>query len=164
MSAGRATWTAGDLPPGGEKNVLMGVGNPLRRDDGAGNYVARTFRHPGWLVLDCGTVPENFTGIVRKVRPPLLVIVDAAEMGLPAGACRIIPREKIRDVSFGTHQLPLHVVASYLGGLPGETVIVGIQPLAVDFGEGLTGPVRRAADGLVALLAGGRLREIPVLA
>ncbi len=144
-------------------NILMGIGNPLRRDDGAGNYVARNFRGRGWRSLDCGTVPENFTGIVRKERPHLLVLVDAADMGIPAGESRVVPKEKISAVSFGTHQVSLDVLVDFLSGTAGRVVIVGVQPLVVETGEGLSPVVREGADRLIGTLERDGPDGVPVL-
>ena len=66
-------------------NILLGIGNPLNGDDGAGIYVAEQFRKDGWISLSCGTAPENFTGIIRKAHPDCLVLVDAAALGLSPG-------------------------------------------------------------------------------
>ena len=71
--------------------VVLGVGNSLHGDDGAGPAVAAgvaALGLPGIAAYDCGTAPENFTGVVRRAGPDLLVIVDAAEMGLQAGSVR----------------------------------------------------------------------------
>jgi hydrogenase 3 maturation protease len=143
-------------------NILLGIGNPLRRDDGVGNYVALNFRRQGWISLDCGTVPENFTGIVRREHPSLLVLVDAADMGLSPGEFRVVPGERIRDVSFGTHQLPLDILAGYLEASAGKIVIVGIQPAIVETGEGLSPPVRQGADRLIRCLEREESGKIPV--
>lgn len=142
-------------------HILLGVGNPLRRDDGIGKYVASHFCRQGWISLDCGTVPENFTGIVRKEKPGLLVIVDAADMGIVPGEFRVIPKERIRDVSFGTHQLPLDVIVDYLAGSAKRIVIVGIQPQIVETGEGLSPAVLKGADRLIGCLERGELDTIP---
>lgn len=147
--------------PSGKK-ILLGVGNTLRRDDGAGSFVARNFRQEGWMAIDCGTVPENVTGIVRRERPGLVVIVDAADMGIFPGEFRVIPKEKVRDVSFGTHQLPLDIVIDYLLGLAERVVLVGIQPLVVETGEGLSPPVREGARRLIGMLGRGEIGRIAV--
>ncbi|MBN2067580.1 MAG: hydrogenase maturation protease, partial [Candidatus Diapherotrites archaeon] len=70
------------------KSVLMGIGNELKGDDGIGNAVAREFQGKGWKPVECETVPENFIAIVKRERPELLVIVDAASMGLAPGQFR----------------------------------------------------------------------------
>lgn len=143
-------------------NVLLGIGNSLLGDDGAGNYIASRFRQSGWAVFDCGTVPENFTSPVRKVHPELLLLVDAAEMGLPAGEFRVVPREHIADVSIGTHSLPLTHLIDYLSPDAGRILFVGIQPASTEMGTGLSPAVREGADRLMDLIRIGSLSEIPV--
>lgn len=158
--------THGYIPPAARPSsmhLLLGIGNPLRGDDGAGSHVARCVSADGWLALDCGTAPENFTSVVRRERPDLLVVVDAVDMGLPAGAVRIVPTERIEDCGIGTHTLPLTAFLAFVGDAVGEAIVVGIQPSTLDLIEFLSPAVRDAADRLAALIAAGRIREIPVL-
>jgi hydrogenase 3 maturation protease len=145
-------------------NILLGIGNPLNGDDGAGMLVAGQFRKEGWISLSCGTAPENFTGIIRKTRPDCLVLVDAAAMGLSPGEFRIIPRHKIADVSIGTHQLPLSLLIDFLSDAAGRIVLIGIQPDRVVSGEEISPRVRQGADRLVHVLSSGEPGRIPVLA
>jgi hydrogenase 3 maturation protease len=144
-------------------NILLGIGNPLNGDDGAGIVVAAQFRKDGWVSLSCGTAPENFTGIIRKTRPDCLVLVDAAAMGLSPGEFRIIPRHKIADVSIGTHQLPLSLLIDFLTDAAGRIVLIGIQPDRVVAGEEISPGVREGAERLVHVLSSGELDRIPVL-
>ncbi|MCX6687870.1 MAG: hydrogenase maturation peptidase HycI [Methanoregula sp.] len=144
-------------------NILLGIGNPLNGDDGAGMLVAGQFRKEGWISLSCGTAPENFTGIIRKTRPDCLVLVDAAAMGLSPGEFRIIPRHKIADVSIGTHQLPLSLLIDFLSDSAGRIVLIGIQPDRVVAGEEISPRVREGADRLVHVLSLGEPGRIPVL-
>jgi hydrogenase 3 maturation protease len=141
-------------------NILMGVGSTLRRDDGVGVSVARHLRHPAWKALDCGTAPENFTGVVRKEHPELLLIVDAADMGLRPGEIRVIPPERIRDAGIGTHQLPLTHLVHFLADAADEIRIIGIQPAETGDGEGMTPAVRQAAETLIAIIVGDELAAI----
>lgn len=144
-------------------NILLGIGNPMNGDDGAGIYVAEQFRMDGWIPLACGTAPENFTGIIRKIRPPCLVLVDAADMGLSPGEYRIIPRQRIADVSMGTHQLPLSLLIDFLSDAAGQIILIGIQPERARTGSEISQPVRGGADRLVHVLSSGGLDRIPVL-
>jgi hydrogenase 3 maturation protease len=146
----------------GRMNVLLGIGNRLLGDAGAGNYIAARFRHEGWTVYDCGTVPENFTSPVRKVHPEVLLLVDAAEMGLPAGEFRVVPRDHIADVSIGTHSLPLTHLIDYLSPDAGRILFVGIQPASTEMGRGLSPAVRNGAERLMELVRSGSLTGIPV--
>ena len=144
-------------------NILLGIGNLLNGDDGAGIYVAEQFRGDDWISLACGTAPENFTGIVRKTRPNCLVLVDAAAMGLSPGEFRIIPRHKIADISIGTHQLPLSLLIDFLSDAARRIVLIGIQPERAGTGEAISLQVREGAERLVQVLLSGGLDRIPVL-
>ncbi len=108
--------------------MLMGLGNICRGDDGIGFLTAQNFQSDDWLVLDCGTTPENFTSVVKKTQPEYLVIVDAAQMNLKPGEFRVIPSEKIDKFYLTTHNIPLSLLISYLDKWVGKTILIGIQP------------------------------------
>jgi hydrogenase 3 maturation protease len=143
-------------------NMLLGIGNTLRRDDGIGCLVARRFTNEGWKAIDCGTAPENFTAVVRRERPDLLVLVDAADMGLEPGEFRRIPPHRIQDVGIGTHQLPLSHLIAYLAPDAGEIILVGIQPKTVADGEAISTEVIEGARRLMAHIRENTLDRIPV--
>ena len=143
-------------------NILLGIGNTLNGDDGVGIYVAERFRKDNWIPFACGTAPENFTGIIRKTRPSCLVLVDAAAMGISPGEYRIIPRDKIEDVSIGTHQLPLTFLIDFLSDSVERIILIGIQPERTGMGEGISLPVRKGADRLLDVLSTGEIDCIPV--
>jgi len=129
-----------------------------------GNYIASLFRQTGWTVYDCGTVPENFTSPVRKAHPDILLLVDAAEMGLPAGEFRVVPPDRIADVSIGTHSLPLTHLIDYLSPDAGQIIFVGIQPASMEMGQGLTPAVRNGAERFLDVIRTGALAKIPLYA
>ncbi|WP_286954882.1 hydrogenase maturation protease, partial [Aminobacterium sp. UBA5277] len=67
--------------------ILWGTGNPLFGDDGVGPFVAqylqkKEMEHP-ICAINCETTPENYIGDLQRQHPDLLLIVDAADMGLP---------------------------------------------------------------------------------
>ncbi|PKK85208.1 MAG: hypothetical protein CVT48_06515 [Thermoplasmata archaeon HGW-Thermoplasmata-1] len=126
-----------------KRYVLLGVGNEFNGDDAVGPFVAQNFRHTDWAVYDCSTVPENFIAPVERHAPELLVIVDAAEMGLPAGEIRIVPKEKIRVMTMSTHSLPLSLFMDHLEGAAEKMLLIGIQPASTeDFS-----PMCKAVEG-----------------
>ena len=145
------------------KNVLLGIGNPLRGDDGAGSFIANHFHHQGWISLDGKSAPENFTSIIRKIQPQLLVIIDSTQMNLRAGSIRIIPTHKIVSLQLSTHSLPLHLLMEYLAPYCQETLFIGIQPLSLQIGEHLSEPVLAASKVLIDLLAKNQLETIQTL-
>jgi hydrogenase 3 maturation protease len=107
---------------------------------------------PAWIALDCGTVPENFTGKVREISPDLLVLVDAADMGIAPGEFRVVAPEYIDDVAFGTHALPLRLLIDYVRPYSGRILFIGIQPEQIDLGAGLSPAVTRGARRLAGLI------------
>lgn len=68
--------------------LVLGIGNPLRRDDGVGLHVVRRLREEGLppgvgvaeLSGDWTALLDRFGGCDR------LIVVDAADIGLPAGS------------------------------------------------------------------------------
>ena len=58
------------------KRLLLGVGNRLSRDDGAGPVLAERLAGSDWLAIDCGTSLENIGGVVSREMPDLLVIAN----------------------------------------------------------------------------------------
>jgi len=146
------------------KRVLLGVGNRLSRDDGVGPAVARAMDGvDGWMTIDCGTALENACGIVAREEPDLLVIVDAARMGLPPGSIRRLPIESTDRMLASTHGLPLSFVIERIGGTVQDTVLIGIEPGDLTFGEGISEPVSKAADALAEILRGGDAQKVPAL-
>ena len=133
-------------------DILMGIGNTLRCDDGIGPYIAHHVQGGSFLSLDCGTVPENFTSVVRKIQPGLLLLIDAADMGLPAGEFRIIQKEYIKDVSIGTHTLPLSYLIDFLSDSCGKILFIGIQSGNIADGESLSEEVRAGSDILMGII------------
>jgi hydrogenase 3 maturation protease len=142
-------------------NVLIGIGNILNGDDGIGPWVAQHFRHENWKTIDCGTVPENFTGPVKKWSPDLLVLVDATDMDLPPGEIRCIPTSMISELHLSTHALPLSLLMNHLQGTIKKMVLVGIQP------KRFTGPLSRevhnAGKHLITILTQNTISTIQSL-
>jgi hydrogenase 3 maturation protease len=141
-------------------NMLLGIGNPLLGDDGAGPFVASQTRGLGWKAFDCGTVPENFTGKVKELRPEILIIVDAADMQLDPGEFRMVSPGHISDVAFGTHSLPLRVLIDYLAPYAGRIIFIGIQPGVVSPGAPLSPKVWEGSVRLARLIETESFDEI----
>jgi hydrogenase 3 maturation protease len=138
-------------------NLLLGIGNPRHGDDALGPVFARAFRHPDWRCLNAATAPENFTGLVRRLHPHLLVLLDAADMGQPPGTLRRIDPDFIASGDFGTHAGSLGQLAAYLSDCAGRVVILGIQPASTTPGARLSPTVRATLKQLAAVLAAGQL-------
>ncbi len=145
------------------KKVLLGVGNSLRSDDGAGSFIAQNFKHRSWIILDGKTAPENITSVIKKIQPQLLIIVDATQMGLDAGSLRIIPINKIISLQISTHSMPLYFLMDYLKGYCQKIIFIGIQPFSTRMGENLSKSVSESCFLLIKLLKKNQIEEINIL-
>jgi hydrogenase 3 maturation protease len=161
--------------------IVLGIGNRLGGDDAAGACVVDMLnpalsalsagRHRAEALLptneitaiDTGTAPENYTSIIRQHRPDLLILVDAADMGLSPGALRIIPPEKIRVLAFSTHNIPLSTFISYVEEFCGKVLLVGVQPEQMETGRPISKAVRKSARKLAEAILEGHIAEIPPL-
>ena len=159
--------------------IILGIGNQLGGDDAVGAFVARRINkklrknaptspptasdQPDMISIDAGTAPENYTSVIRKHRPALLILVDAADMGLPAGSIRIIPPDKIQTVSFSTHHMPLSTFFTYVREFCGQAYLIGIQPKFTEIGKRLSSNLRKSGQHVADLIFEGRWNEIQIL-
>jgi hydrogenase 3 maturation protease len=129
--------------PDAKRIALLGIGSELRADDAAGVLVAERLENscrklaggPILKVFSGATAPENLTGEIKKFKPTHLIIVDAADTGKKAGEIVLIKPERLRGVSFCTHQLPLKIMVDYLSeSIDCRILVIGVQPKSLDFG------------------------------
>lgn len=111
--------------------------------------------------LDGGTAPESFTGEVKKLRPTHLLIVDAAQLRKEPGTVALLDAPEAGSTGFGTHALPLGVIAAYLSGETGcRVAIIAIQSKQAGVGQRMSEEVRKAVDMVTGALT-STLREEP---
>ena len=138
----------------------MCIGNRNGGDDAVGPYIAEKLKD-NFTVLDCGTVPENYTSIVKKQNPKNLVIIDAVEMELKPGEIRIVPKEKIGVMHISTHGIPISVLMNYLEQYVKNIVFIGIQPKTM-LGE-MTDMIKKSADNLIDTIKKKEIEKINIL-
>lgn len=145
---------------GGKRFGVIGVGNVLRGDDGAGpEVVALLAGRVGLPIVDASEVPENYGGWVVKMNLESVVFVDAVDFGGEPGEFRMIPLEKLMVSASSTHRLSLHYVIRYLEEeWKGDAILVGVQPKSLRLGDGLSAEVaagvRKLADALAEASTG----------
>lgn len=146
--------------------VLLGVGNPLRGDDGVGSYIARLLTHDLALrgaslkdavVLDVEDIPESYIGPVVAARPNVVLIIDAAELNAPVGSAVMLGKEALQQRAVATHRTPLGPLATVLSHETDATILfLGIQPGSDRWGTRLSEEVNAtahwAADELAEIL------------
>ncbi|TFH11830.1 MAG: hydrogenase 3 maturation endopeptidase HyCI [Candidatus Atribacteria bacterium] len=143
------------------KRMLLGVGNRLSHDDGVGPFVAQSLADSDWIAMDCGTALENASGIVSREKPDLLIIVDAAVMGEEPGTTLRLPIQANDRMLASTHGLPLTFVMDRISASAVKMILIGIEPLDLTFGEGLSPVVEEAAHRLIGILQTRHLEAIP---
>jgi hydrogenase 3 maturation protease len=126
---------------GAKKTVIMGIGNPVRRDDFVGIAVVKHLEKtvlPDVCLIETGEIPESYLGVVEKAHPSHILMVDAADMGEQPGKSRLVSPKEIEGLSLSTHNLPLSVVSEYMRKRTrAKIALLAIQPKILDFGEGL---------------------------
>jgi len=138
----------------------LGIGNELNGDDSAGLWVVRMLRdhlgdRPNLLLMDCGSIPENATGPLRKFKPDLVLMVDTAELGEEPGTIKMIELDEVRGFSASSHSLPLSVLAGFIQSeFDCEVSLCCIQPQSLEFDQGLTPIVEKAVALLVDEISG----------
>ncbi|MGB6370946.1 MAG: hydrogenase maturation peptidase HycI [Atribacterota bacterium] len=135
-----------------KKNILLGIGNTLRGDDGIGSIIAQRFKDRDWLSIDCGVVPENFTSIIKKNKPDLVVLIDAVEMDLKSGEFRIISPDRISALHLTTHSMPLSFLISYLKEYTQELIFIGIQPKVIDYSNSVSTKILKSSEEIIKIL------------
>lgn len=153
-------------------SLIIGLGNPLRCDDGLGARVIELILQrelpPRVEVQDGGTPGW---GLVTSLQGWLRVIlVDAAHMGLAPGTWRRFQMKDV-DLEMGQGALSLHepglaeglALAKALGELPEELVFYFVEPACIGEGTGLTPAVEAALPELAEniLFEIGRDRNEP---
>lgn len=138
------------------KIAFVGVGNVLKSDDGVGvvlvNMLRDKFKEPG-VFLGCGTAPENY--LEKLGNFDCVVIFDAIDLGMKSGEIAILKPEELSETDISTHNLSLKLLSRYLEEKGIHTIVVGIQPENLRFGEGLSEVVKLSLEKFV--------REFPSL-
>lgn len=137
--------------------LVLGLGNPLMGDDGAGLVALDRMRHVAWpegvTLADGGTWGLNLLPAVEGCRR--LLVIDAVRSGRAPGTVVVLEREEIPRflaTKLSPHQVDLREVlalAEWRGTLPAETVVIGIEPEVVELGTELSPPVLAGLDELL---------------
>ena len=137
------------------RTCILGIGNRMRGDDGAGSWVAEKV-DPGELaeVFDGGVAPENYLEKIVRVKPGAVFLVDAVEFGGAPGDIRVFEPNHMAFSGLSSHALPLRMTAEYLAARSSARIIlIGIQPAALDAVERLSEPVARSVSVLAKTLS-----------
>ena len=148
----------------------MGIGNELKYDDGVGPYIISELNNlnlkDNVLLINAQTVPENFTGKIRKENPSNIILIDACLMGLNPGDYKIVNEEDFANIGISTHSMSLSYFVKFLDN--DNILFIGIEPKSLelidqdslgvlgadlmDFNGKLTENIQKSADEIIELL------------
>ena len=158
---------------------VIGIGNPLRGDDGIGPAAVEWVRREPLpddvqiravvgvqvgeeddiQILDGGEASLGLVGLMEDA--DRVVLVDAAEMGAEPGAVRVFDLSEVLLAEEGV-DICVHSartasairLAASLGCLPRELKFVGVQPKQMGWGIGLSPEVSRALPTVAKAVLG----------
>ncbi len=141
--------------------VVIGLGNPMRGDDGVGIRVIEALAGlalpDGVEVVDGGTQGLGIVSLMEGRQR--VIVVDAADVGrAPGEFLRFTPAEANLlgdDQHLSVHGAGLRdalLLAQVLQVLPDEVVILGVQPANLDWDDDLSPEVEAAIPQIVACI------------
>lgn len=140
---------------------VIGVGNPLMGDDGAGLEAMRRlearWRLPADVqTVDGGTWGMNLLHVMEEA--DAVILLDAIRAGESPGTVVRLDRDELPRMfvhKISPHQIDLQEVlalAELRGGLPERMVALGVEPERIELGVELSGTVRASMDALESVL------------
>lgn len=133
-------------PPLPLRIMVLGIGNTLLQDEGAGVHAMRQLQNEfsgcaDIEFVDGGTLSFSLAGLIGEAE--CLLVIDAAELDDKPGTVRVFCDAEM-DHFLGNNRkrsvhevglLDLLAVACLTDSLPAQRALVGIQPEIVDWGE-----------------------------
>lgn len=152
------------LPASPSGTLVIGIGNNLLGDDGAGIHVIELLRSKSLPenveLVDGGTL--SFTLLEQVENAEHLVIVDAAELDAEPGTVRLFENAEMDAYLSNSRRPSVHEVnlldvltaARLRGRMPKRYAMVGIQPLNVNWSSTPSEPVAKAVGQAAGIIAG----------
>lgn len=138
--------------------VIIGIGNPARRDDGIGSLVVEACRAVPWPDCDVVELDGEATRLLDAWQDrDLAIVVDAICTGDAAGTVHDLSIDQLDRV----HTPPMATSSHFaglaealalgrrLGRLPASLRVLGIEPADVSYGFGLSSAVAASIDQLI---------------
>ncbi len=146
------------------KILVLGIGNTLLADEGAGIVAMREIEarfgiREDMEFLDGGTL--SFTLAVPISECTALLVIDAAELGAAPGTVRSFVGDEMdrflgENRKSSVHEvglLDLMSISLLTGHWPKQRALIGIQPTWVKWGETLTPTVAAAMQEVCSIAA-----------
>jgi hydrogenase maturation protease len=149
------------------KTLILGIGNSLLQDEGAGVHAIRQLadrlpEHSGIELMDGGTLSFALAGAIEDAEQ--LIVIDAAQYDGEPGTTKVFVGEQMDAFVGGNRRCSVHevslidllMIARLADQLPQQRALIGIQPRDIDWGEQPSPPVaaaiRQACDQALQLV------------
>ncbi|MBU4312694.1 MAG: hydrogenase 3 maturation endopeptidase HyCI [Candidatus Omnitrophica bacterium] len=132
------------------KVIILCIGNRDMGDDGVGPYLADEMKgKTSYEVIDAGVTPENYTGVITKLKPDTIIIVDTVQFEGNVGEARLFSGDDLRTGKISTHDVSPKLLIDFLKSSTNACIhILGIKPKSNNLGEGLSDAVKKTAKEL----------------
>ncbi|MHC5060775.1 MAG: hydrogenase maturation protease [Planctomycetota bacterium] len=136
--------------------VVLGLGNPLRSDEGIGVAIvgwfsARADQYPSVDFIDAGTGGMSVLHLLANRSKA--VLIDCAYMGTEAGTIKRFEPHEVESVKKLAHQslheadiMKIIDLSEQLGQGPQSVVIFGIEPETIELGQNLSKTLEAKMD------------------
>ena len=152
---------------GSHKTLVLGIGNVLLQDEGAGVHAIRLLaglaaQRDDIELMDGGTLSFSLAGAIEDAEN--LIVIDAAQYDGESGSTRVFVGEQM-DAFIGSNRkcsvhevslIDLMAIALLAGQLPQRRALIGIQPQTIAWGDTpsppVAGAIRQACDQTMQLI------------
>lgn len=127
--------------------LFVGIGNVLRTDDGVGVYISQRIIEQNHInVITVEVSLENYIRKINSYYADHIILIDGVNFNEEPGYYNLVMVSELMDFTTNTHNISLRNISEFLSG---NIQILGIQPGILEFGEGLTAPVKKSADEII---------------
>ncbi|MBI1175496.1 MAG: hydrogenase maturation protease [Sideroxydans sp.] len=149
------------------KTLVLGIGNTLLRDEGAGVHAIhmlaqRMAGRDDIELMDGGTLSFMLAGAIEDAGQ--LIVIDAAQLDGEPGTTRVFEGAEMDAFVGGNRKRSVHevslidllMIARLADHLPEKRALIGIQPHDIDWGEApspsVAAAIQQACDHAMQLI------------
>lgn len=131
---------------GSRKTLILGIGNVLLRDEGAGVFAIRLLadlaaQRDDIELMDGGTLSFSLAGAIEDTDN--LIVIDAAQYDGEPGTTKVFVGEQMDEFIGSNRKCSVHevnlidlmAIALLAGQLPRQRALIGIQPQTIEWGD-----------------------------
>ena len=137
------------------KTSIFAVGNTWKMDEGIAHFIVDGIKDKEkfMFVIDSLDRPEINIANFAKQKPPVTIIITAAEFKGEAGVAKLIPLDLVGDLKFSTNSFPIKVIADIIKGeSEGEVYFIAIQSRNLKFGNTISPEVKKTGEEILDII------------